>query len=210
MAPHLSPGLSPHYYVLECLGPDPPSSSLIELLTNTRLTILDTQPSLRDRLAVMASPQVKTIKVLVDGGYHAQVRLYLPPGLREDEEMTFPLILHVCGAPGSQLVSEQWAVDWGTYLASNRNFIVAQIDGRGSGFQGDKLLHTIYYHLGSVEIEDQIAVTKYLQDLKFVDKGRIAVWGWSYGGFAAAMILAQDQEVFRCGIAVAPITNGSL
>jgi Dipeptidyl aminopeptidases/acylaminoacyl-peptidases len=51
-------------------------------------------------------------------------------------------------------------VDWGTYLASNRNFIVAQIDGRGSGFQGDRLRHELHYRLGSVEIEDQIAVTK--------------------------------------------------
>jgi dipeptidyl aminopeptidase/acylaminoacyl peptidase len=207
VAPHLSPGLSPRFYVLECLGPDPPSASLVDLWSNTKLAILDTQPALRDRLAAMASPQVKTIKVLVDGGYHAQVRLHLPPGLREDEEMTFPLILHVCGAPGSQLVSEQWSVDWGTYLASNRNFIVAQIDGRGSGFQGDRLLHELHYRLGSVEIEDQIAVTKYLRDQKFVDRDRIAVWGWSYGGFAAAMILSQDDEVFRCGISVAPITS---
>ncbi|KDR11620.1 Inactive dipeptidyl peptidase 10, partial [Zootermopsis nevadensis] len=207
VAPHLSPGQSPRFYVLECLGPDPPTASLVDLLSNTKLVVLDTQPALRDRLAVMASPQVKTIKVLVDGGYHAQVRLHLPPGLREDEEMTFPLILHVCGAPGSQLVSEQWSVDWGTYLASNRNFIVAQIDGRGSGYQGDRLIHELHYRLGSVEIEDQIAVTKYLRDLKFVDRERMAVWGWSYGGFAAAMILAQDEEVFHCGISVAPITS---
>jgi len=69
-------------------------------------------------------------------------------------------LLYRCGAPGSQLVSEQWSVDWGTYLASNRNFIVAQIDGRGSGFQGDRLRHELHYRLGSVEIEDQIAVTK--------------------------------------------------
>ncbi|XP_023712953.1 dipeptidyl peptidase 4 isoform X2 [Cryptotermes secundus] len=207
VAPHLSPGLSPRFYVLECLGPDPPSASLVDLWSNTKLAVLDTQPALRDRLAVMASPQVKTIKVLVEGGYHAQVRLHLPPGLREDEEMTFPLILHVCAAPGSQLVSEQWSVDWGTYLASNRNFIVAQIDGRGSGFQGDRLLHEMHYRLGSVEIEDQIAVTKYLRDLKYVDRDRIAVWGWSYGGFATAMILAQDEKVFHCGISVAPITS---
>lgn len=63
-------------------------------------------------------------------------------------------------APGSQLVSEKWSVDWDAYLASQRNFIVAQIDARGSGFQGEKLRHELYHKLGSVEIEDQIAVIK--------------------------------------------------
>jgi hypothetical protein len=58
VAPHLSPGLSPRFYVLECLGPDPPSASLVDLWSNTKLAVLDTQPALRDRLAVMASPQV--------------------------------------------------------------------------------------------------------------------------------------------------------
>ena len=58
VAPHLSPGLSPRFYVLECLGPDPPSASLVDLWSNTKLAILDTQPALRDRLAAMASPQV--------------------------------------------------------------------------------------------------------------------------------------------------------
>nr|CAD7395001.1 unnamed protein product [Timema cristinae] len=153
-------------------------------------------------------PSIKTFKVQVDVGVHAQVRLHLPPGFREKEEMTFPLVLHVCGAPGSQLVSERWGVDWGTYLASSRNFIVAEIDGRGSGFQGDSFLHKLRHHLGSTEVADQIVVIKYLRDnLNFIDKEKIAVWGWSYGGFAAAMILAEDTEVFCCGISVAPITS---
>jgi hypothetical protein len=61
VAPHLSPGLSPRFYVLECLGPDPPSASLVDLWSNTKLAILDTQPALRDRLAAMASPQVHAL-----------------------------------------------------------------------------------------------------------------------------------------------------
>ncbi|XP_046386963.1 inactive dipeptidyl peptidase 10-like isoform X2 [Ischnura elegans] len=173
-----------------------------------RIAILDSHDRLREHLSAMAMPQVKTFQVEVENGYHAQVRLHLPPGLREYEEMTFPLVLQVYGAPGSQLVSEQWGIDWGTYLASRRNFIYAQVDGRGSGFQGEKMLHEISRRLGSIEIVDQIAVITYLRDnLKFVDKQHIAVWGWSYGGFAAAMILAQDKSVFRCGISVAPVTS---
>ncbi|KAG8224551.1 hypothetical protein J437_LFUL002155, partial [Ladona fulva] len=212
------------YLVHECLGPDPPVVTLVDAgaivatssdahvsLSSTdtlggsstpptnayeaRVAILDTNDKLREHLSAMALPQVKTFQVEVENGYHAQVRLHLPPGLREYEEMTFPLVL-------------QWGVDWGTYLASCRNFIYAQVDGRGSGFQGDRMLHEISRRLGSIEIVDQIAVITYLRDnLKFVDKEHVAVWGWSYGGFAAAMILAQDKSVFRCGISVAPVTS---
>ncbi|KAJ8888093.1 hypothetical protein PR048_007580 [Dryococelus australis] len=116
-----------------------------------------------------------------------------------------------CAAPGSQLVSERWSVDWGTYLASSRNFIVAQVDGRGSGFQGERMVQQLHHRLGSIEVEDQIAVIKYLRDnLNFVDKEKVAVWGWGHGGFTAAMILAEDDDVFKCGISVAPITSWAL
>ncbi|XP_065353279.1 inactive dipeptidyl peptidase 10-like isoform X2 [Cloeon dipterum] len=199
---------SAKYYIHECLGPEPPVIWLVEARTNARIALIDDYPTLRKTLATLALPQIKTIEVEIEGGYQAQVRLFLPPGLREYEEMAFPLVLHVDAAPGSQLVTERWGVDWGSYLASQRNFIVAQIDARGSGFQGEKLRHELFHKLGSVEIEDQIAVIKYLRDnLKYIDKDHLAVWGWSYGGFATAMILAQDEEVFRCGISVAPITS---
>lgn len=64
------------------------------------------------------------------------------------------------GAPGSQLVTEMFKIDWNTYLASRKNMIVAQIDGRGSGGQGYKFLHEVYYRLGSVEVADQLEVTE--------------------------------------------------
>lgn len=59
----------------------------------------------------------------------------MPPAAKEDEEVSFPLILHIDSTPGSQLVSEEFKVDWNHYLASQKSFIVAQIDGRGSGYQ---------------------------------------------------------------------------
>lgn len=63
------------------------------------------------------------------------------------------------GGPGSQLVSDRFRIDWGDYLASERGIIYAAIDGRGSGYAGDKLLHSLYYGLGTAEVEDQLAVT---------------------------------------------------
>lgn len=71
------------------------------------------------------------------------------------------MLINVYGGPGSQQVDERFKVNWGYYLATNKNVIYGAIDGRGSGFKGDKILHELYHKLGTVEIEDQISVTKY-------------------------------------------------
>ncbi|CAL1688983.1 unnamed protein product [Lasius platythorax] len=208
------PPASYEYFVLECLGPGIPTVALYKTETPAPrlITILQNNTLLRERVASIALPQVKTFPVQISGGYNAQVRLHLPPGLREDEITRYPLVVQVYGAPGSQLVTEMFKMDWNTYLASRKNVIVAQIDGRGSGGQGYKLLHEVYYRLGSVEVADQLEVTEYLRDsLHFVDKRRVAVWGWSYGGFVAALVLAYPkQNVFQCGISVAPIVSWEL
>ena len=64
------------------------------------------------------------------------------------------------GAPGSQSVNEMFKFDWGTVLASERNIIVVEIDGRGSGGQGYQLMHEVYHRLGTVEVADQLEVTE--------------------------------------------------
>lgn len=111
-------------------------------------------------------------------------------------------------APGSQLVSEKYEVDWNWFLCSNKNMIVAQIDARGSGFQGELMKSQIKGRLGTVEIEDQLGVLSYLRDLKFVDPTRICAYGWGYGGYAVAMTLTEDaDEVLRCAVSINPIVS---
>ncbi|XP_076766360.1 dipeptidyl peptidase 10 isoform X1 [Xylocopa sonorina] len=208
------PSVGTDYFVLECYGPGIPTVTLYatEFPMPHLIYVLQNNTLLRERIAKLALPQVKTFPVEISGGYNAQVKLHLPPGLREDEITRYPLIVQVYGAPGSQLVTDMFKIDWNTYLASRKNMIVAQIDGRGSGGQGYKFLHEVYYRLGSVEVADQLEVTEYLRDsLHFVDKQRVAVWGWSYGGFVAALALAHPkQNVFQCGISVAPVVSWKL
>lgn len=83
------------YYIQECLGPNIPVVFLVESATNTRLAVLDSSIKLRKKVKSFSAPQIKTIQVEIEDGYKAQVRLYLPPILREYEEVTFPLILLV-------------------------------------------------------------------------------------------------------------------
>lgn len=100
-------------------------------------------------------------------------------------------------------------MDWGSYLSSNRSVIYAKIDGRGSGLRGNRLLHSIYKRLGTVEISDQIYVTRELQRrFPYIDANHTGIWGWSYGGYAAAMALANDKHnVFHCAASIAPVTD---
>ncbi|KAL1376328.1 hypothetical protein pipiens_016960, partial [Culex pipiens pipiens] len=109
------------------------------------------------------------------------------------------------GKPGSSSVSDEFEIDWGTYMSSHNDVVYVKLDVRGSKGQGKK---AIYRHIGGVEVQDQIAVLRHLLDnLKFLDETRVAVWGWGYGGYVATMILGSQQDVFKCGISVSPITD---
>lgn len=111
--------------------------------------------------------------------------------------------------PGSQAVSSKWELSWSWYLASTRNYIVAQIDARGSGFQGERMRREILYGIGSIEVQDQLAVLTYLRDaFKYIDRTKICVVGEGYGGYVAAMMLLEDfNQVMNCSVSISPITN---
>ena len=106
-------------------------------------------------------------------------------------------------------MSQRWSVDWADYLTSNYGIVYASIDGRGTGFQSNEFMFKVFHALGTVEMADQISVTKELLDTyQFLDASRTAIWGWSYGGYATAMTLIQDEDdVFKCGLSVAPPTD---
>lgn len=124
--------------------------------------------------------------------------------------LTFVSVVLLCAAAGSQQVTQRWAIEYEDYLGSNYDVVVARIDGRGTGFQSAEYAFQVRGRLGTVEIEDQHWVTRQLlEQHPFLDPGRVSIWGWSYGGYATLMALAQDDEgLFSCGgISVAPPTD---
>ncbi|XP_038122964.1 inactive dipeptidyl peptidase 10 isoform X1 [Culex quinquefasciatus] len=196
------------YYVQECLGPESPSSYIVDAVTGKKIFILDDGNHLRKKLAELAKPQIMTFSVEIKYDFNAQVKLFLPPGIKEDDDMLLPLILHVDATPESQLVSEKYSFDWNWYLCSYQSYIIAQIDARGSGYQGEALKTQIRGKVG-IEVEDQLSVLTYLRDnLKLVDPNRICAYGWGYGGYIVSMMLASDSEnVLKCGAAINPIVS---
>ena len=121
----------------------------------------------------------------------------------------YPLFMVQYSGPGSQEVANHWnsANDyWFQYLAQ-QGYIIACVDGRGTGFKGAAFKKVTQKELGKYEVEDQIEAAKKLGDLPYIDNTRIGIWGWSYGGFMSSNCLFKGNDVFKMAIAVAPVTS---
>lgn len=119
-----------------------------------------------------------------------------------------PVFMYVYGGPGSQTVTNSWDRDMAWWqLLAQKGYIIVSVDNRGTGARGKEFRQTTYGQLGKYEILDQIEAAKYLGSLKYVDKGRIGIFGWSYGGYMSGLCLTIGAEFFKLGIAVAPVTN---
>ncbi|XP_071053526.1 inactive dipeptidyl peptidase 10 isoform X2 [Onthophagus taurus] len=197
------------YYIQECLGPNVPVVFLVETSTNFRIAVLNFGTNLQNEVIQYAAPQIKRISVILEDEYQAQVKLFLPPVLREYEEVVFPTILYIDSKPGAQSVTEKWDASWAWFLASTRNYIVAYVDVRGSGYQGEKMKREILNKIGSTDVQDQLAVLSYFRnELKYVDKTKICVVGRGYGGYISAMMLMIDiHQVINCSVSISPITD---
>ncbi|WP_027137200.1 S9 family peptidase [Gaetbulibacter saemankumensis] len=126
-----------------------------------------------------------------------------------DENKAYPLFMYQYSGPGSQEVVNKWhsANDyWFEYLAQ-KGYIVACVDGRGTGFKGSEFKKITQNELGKYEVEDQIGAAKLLGDLPYVDASRIGIFGWSFGGFMSSNCLFKGNDIFKMAIAVAPVTS---
>ncbi|XP_031414729.1 dipeptidyl peptidase 4 [Clupea harengus] len=193
------------YYRMDCSGPGLPLYTLRSSSgKDSEVKVLEDNTNLDAILKEIAMPSVihDTIKI---GKYELWYQMTLPPGF--DKSKKYPVLIDVYAGPCSQKSDFRFRLGWSTYLASTEKVIVASFDGRGSGFQGDEIMHLIYKRLGTYEVEDQITAARQFIDLGFIDKERIAIWGWSYGGYVTSMVLGAGSGVFKCGMAVAPVSK---
>ncbi len=124
-----------------------------------------------------------------------------------DTKKKYPVLMYVYGGPGSQKVLNEWPGNlWHELLVQN-GYLVVCVDNRGTGGRGRTFQHATYKQLGKLELEDQIDGAKYLSGLKYVDKNRIGIWGWSYGGYMSSLGILLGNKYFKTAIAVAPVTH---
>ncbi|XP_051283290.1 dipeptidyl peptidase 4 isoform X1 [Dicentrarchus labrax] len=192
------------FYRMSCSGPGIPYYSLMDNQKNQDMKVLEDNKGFNSLISGIAMPTMRRGFIELYG-HKLWYQMFLPPGF--DDSKKYPLLIDVYAGPCSQKADLIYRVSWSTYLASTEKIIVASFDGRGSGFQGDKLMHAIYKRLGTYEVEDQITAAREFIKMGFVDKDRIAIWGWSYGGYVTSMALGSGSGVFKCGMAVAPVSK---
>nr|XP_046238768.1 dipeptidyl peptidase 4-like [Scatophagus argus]XP_046238769.1 dipeptidyl peptidase 4-like [Scatophagus argus]XP_046238770.1 dipeptidyl peptidase 4-like [Scatophagus argus] len=192
------------FYRMSCSGPGIPHHSLRDNLNDKEIKVLEENKEFSSLISHIQMPTMRR-GIITLNGFNLWYQMFLPPGF--DESKKYPLLIDVYAGPCSQKADFIYRVSWSTYLASTEKIIVASFDGRGSGYQGDKLMHAIYRRLGTYEVEDQITAARKFIDMGFIDKDRVAIWGWSYGGYVTSMVLGSGSGVFKCGMAVAPVSK---
>ncbi|MBR5744875.1 MAG: S9 family peptidase [Muribaculaceae bacterium] len=123
-----------------------------------------------------------------------------------DPQKRYPAIMYQYCGPESQEVRDRWGVDWQQYYA-RQGYVIACVDGRGTGGRGVKYRDMVYQHLGHYETIDQLAAARHVASLPYVDASRIGIFGWSYGGFEALMAASQPNAPYKAAVAVAPVTD---
>ena len=154
----------------------------------------------------IAQTELYTIKA--DDGTLLNCRMIKPSDF--DVTKTYPALVYVYNGPGVQLIYNSnlaAAPLWMHYLANEHNYIVFTVDGRGSENRGRDFEQMIFRNLGEVEMRDQIKGVEHLKSLDFIDSDRLAVHGWSYGGFMTTNLMCSYPDVFTCGIAGGPVID---
>lgn len=198
-------------YVLDTYSTDgvPPRTDLHRADGGHIRRLVDNQ-GLMDRLAGYELPAPEYLSLPGPQGVTMDAYLIKPSSF--DSTRAYPLLIHVYGGPGSKEVAHRWGGEerlWHHYLAEELGIVVAGIDGRGTSGHGKEFKGAVYRRLGQLETADQIAAAQALAELRYVDESRIGIWGWSYGGYMTlmAMLTADGPDVFRLGMAVAPVTD---
>lgn len=118
----------------------------------------------------------------------------------------YPLVMTQYSGPGSQSVLNKWEMDWMNYFVS-KGFVVACVDGRGTGGRGMEWMQCVYMNLGKYETIDQINAANYFASLPWIDGKRIGICGWSYGGYETLMCATDALNPFKAAVAIAPVTD---
>ena len=134
-------------------------------------------------------------------------RIIKPSYFNEKEK--YPVLVYVYGGPHAQLVTNSWLGGsslW-MYWMAEQGYIIFTLDGRGSANRGFEFESAIFRNLGEIEMEDQISGIEYLKNLNFVDSNKLAVHGWSYGGFMTTSLMTRHPDIFKVGVAGGPVID---
>lgn len=150
------------------------------------------------------APKMEFLKIKNDQGEEMNAFMIKPVDFSESKK--YPLVMYQYNGPESQEVLDKWKMEGIFYFAS-QGYVVACVDGRGTGNRTNEWAKCVYLNLGHYETLDQIAAARYLSNLSYIDSGRIACFGWSYGGYMTLMEAGAENSPFKAGVAMAPVSD---
>lgn len=174
------------------------------------LKTVEDNAALKERLASLPLGTTELISVTTADGIQLNGWMVKPHDF--DASKKYPVLMYQYGGPGYQIVFNSYnngfmgGLMWEHHLAE-KGYILVCVDGRGTGGRGSDFKRCTYLKLGDLESHDQVETALWLSKLPYVDPSRIAIWGWSFGGFNTLMSMCEGREVFNCGVAVAPVTD---
>lgn len=188
----------------------PPTRILYEFPSMRRSRIIDDNAPLVAALDSLQLQRPGFIRVPIAAGIELDGYRIVPPGF--DSTRKYPVLMYAYGGPASPQVTDAWGGQrylWHQLLAQ-RGIVVVVVDNRGAAWRGRDFRKVTQYRLGLIESDDQIAVARWLGRQSWADASRIGLWGWSYGGFLTSITLTRGGNIFRMGMAVAPVTDWRL
>ncbi|MBX2961195.1 MAG: S9 family peptidase [Cyclobacteriaceae bacterium] len=184
----------------------PLTVQLFQTKGNKPLKVLEDNEALRKRIAEYGLSSAEFIKYpSADGVTQLDASMMKPRDF--DPGKKYPVMVFQYSGPRASRVRNAFNVDgWGQLLVQ-KGYIVVTMDTRGTGFRGEQFTKQTYKEMGKLELEDLLAGGKYLSSLSYVDDSRLGIYGWSYGGFMASLVMTKGAGVYKLGIAGAPVTN---
>ncbi len=184
----------------------PYSYALHKALTGDKLKDIKNNQALVEKLKAYDAPPKEFSTLAINGN---DLNMYMVKPNDFDTSKQYPLLLFQYSGPGSQSVANRWggANDYWHQMLASEGYIVACVDGRGTGLKGRDFKKVTQKELGKFEVEDQIAAARKLSELSYIDEDRTGIWGWSYGGFMSTNCILKGNDVFETAIAVAPVTS---
>ena len=185
----------------------PTKYTLNEAKTGKQVQAIQNNDALNAKLKSYNLPSKEFFVLKTEKGNDLNAWMIKPKDF--DPSKKYPVFMFQYSGPGSQQVANSWisSNDYWFMMLSQQGYIVACVDGRGTGYKGSDFKKVTQLQLGKYEVEDQIDAAKVIGNYSFVDKSRIGIFGWSYGGFMASNCLLKGNDVFKMAIAVAPVTN---
>jgi dipeptidyl-peptidase-4 len=161
----------------------------------------------QNKLSDFAIGETEISQIKANDGTILYTRLIKPSHF--DPSKKYPVMVYVYGGPHAQMIQNEWLDGsnlWMHWMAE-KGYLVYTVDNRGSANRGFEFESVIHRQLGTVEMEDQLAGVKYLKSLNFVDSNRLAIHGWSFGGFMTTSMMLRNPGVFKVGVAGGPVTD---